>query len=378
MNQAAAVQTGAAVQAQPTSLRKLLGMGQGQIGDGFAMIFQQMLGDGDEEQLSALLMQMAGSLQEDSEELGGQMSAEMLAVMAGMNLPASDLMSLMQQDGAVAENVMEVLSTTMNSPQGRTQLPALLSQLEGFTQQQGEGEEIIELPQADKDFVELLSAAWKETPEDAAKPPVPLTLDHSTVRAIKEQMEQNRKGNQPETLDIESLQADVNTRRFLPAEAMTQKQSLPVPDAQEIAKQLKTGILDNLAKGKNEFLVRLKPEGLGEILVKLSETKDKVSLSIFTNDSQTARLISGEVAALQNALRPLNAEVQEITTVSANEQASQYSAQNQMTDQGKQSHSQQEPSHSHRGQRVAGVEEDFDGTVEAGLAAGDDALDTYI
>ena len=91
MNQAAAVQTGAAVQAQPTSLRKLLGMGQGQIGDGFAMIFQQMLGDGDEEQLSALLMQMAGSLQEDSEELGGQMSAEMLAVMAGMNLPASDL-----------------------------------------------------------------------------------------------------------------------------------------------------------------------------------------------------------------------------------------------------------------------------------------------
>lgn len=378
MNQAAAVQTGAAVQAQPTSLRKLLGMGQGQIGDGFAMIFQQMLGDGDEEQLSALLMQMAGSLQEDSEELGGQMSAEMLAVMAGMNLPASDLMSLMQQDGAVAENVMEVLSTTMNSPQGRTQLPALLSQLEGLTQQQGEGEEIIELPQADKDFVELLSAAWKETPEDAAKPPVPLTLDHSTVRAIKEQMEQNRKGNQPETLDIESLQADVNTRRFLPAEAMTQKQSLPVPDAQEIAKQLKTGILDNLAKGKNEFLVRLKPEGLGEILVKLSETKDKVSLSIFTNDSQTARLISGEVAALQNALRPLNAEVQEITTVSANEQASQYSAQNQMTDQGKQSHSQQEPSHSHRGQRVAGVEEDFDGTVEAGLAAGDDTLDTYI
>lgn len=378
MNQAAAVQTGAAVQAQPTSLRKLLGMGQGQIGDGFAMIFQQMLGDGDEEQLSALLMQMAGSLQEDSEELGGQMSAEMLAVMAGMNLPASDLMSLMQQDGAVAENVMEVLSTTMNSPQGRTQLPALLSQLEGLTQQQGEGEEIIELPQADKDFVELLSAAWKETPEDAAKPPVPLTLDHSTVRAIKEQMEQNRKGNQPETLDIESLQADVNTRRFLPAEAMTQKQSLPVPDTQEIAKQLKTGILDNLAKGKNEFLVRLKPEGLGEILVKLSETKDKVSLSIFTNDSQTARLISGEVAALQNALRPLNAEVQEITTVSANEQASQYSAQNQMTDQGKQSHSQQEPSHSRRGQRVAGVEEDFDGTVEAGLAAGDDVLDTYI
>ncbi len=141
---------------------------------------------------------------------------------------------------------------------------------------------------------------------------------------------------------------------------------------------MKNSIFENVAKGKNEFVVRLKPEGIGEIVVKLSEDKEKISLSILTTSTQTARLISNEVAALQNALKPLNAEVQEITTIAGNEQAAQYSAQNQMTDQGKQSHSQQEPSHSRRGQRVAGVEEDFDGTVEAGLAAGDDVLDTYI
>ena len=307
------------------------------------------------------------------------MAAEMLAMMPGMNFPASDLIALMEQDTAVSGTALEILSTVMNSPQGRTQLPALLSQLEGLSRQ-GEGEEeTAVLSQGDKDFVELLAAAWKETPEDAAKPPVPLTLDHSAIRAAKELMEQNRKGNQTETLDIESLQADVNARRFMPAEALSQKQSLPVPDAQEIAKQLKTGILENLAKGKNEFLVRLKPEGLGEILVKLSETKDKVSLSIFTNDSQTARLISGEVASLQSALRPLNAEVQEITTVSANQEASQYSAQNQMTDQGRQFFGQQ-PSHeghsSHRG-GFSGTEDAFEDTVEAGLVT-DDALDTYI
>lgn len=379
MSQTAAVQTSAPVQAQPTSLRKLLGMDQGQVGDGFAMIFQQMMGDGDEEQLAALLMQMAGSLREDSEELGGEMAAEMLAMMPGMNFPATDLIALMEQDTAVSGTAMEILSTVMNSPQGRTQLPEILSQLEGLSRQ-GEGEEeLIELPQADKDFVELLSAAWKETPEDAAVPPTSLTLDHSAIRAAKELMEQNRKGNQTETLDIESLQADVNARRFMPAEAMAQKQSLPVPDAQEIAKQLKTGILENLAKGKSEFLVRLKPEGLGEILVKLSETKDKVSLSIFTNDSQTARLISGEVASLQSALRPLNAEVQEITTVSANQEASQYSAQNQMTDQGRQFFGQQPSHEGHGSQRgsFGGTEDAFEDTVEAGLVT-DEALDTYI
>lgn len=380
MSQTAAVQTGAPVQAQPTSLRKLLGMDQGQVGDGFAMIFQQMLGDGDEDQLAALLMQMAGSLQDDSEELGGEMAAEMLAMMPGMNFPAAGLIALMEQDAPANGTAMEILSTVMNSPQGRTQLPEILSQLEGLSRQRGEGEEeIIELPQADKDFVELLSAAWKETPEDAAKPPVPITLDHSAIRAAKELMAQNRKGNQAETVDIESLQADVNARRFMPAETMAQKQSLPVPDIQEIAKQLKTGILENLAKGKNEFLVRLKPEGLGEILVKLSETKDKVSLSIFTSDNQTARLISGEVASLQSALRPLNAEVQEITTVSANEQASQYSAQNQMTDQGRQFFGQQPSHEGHGSQRggFGGTEDAFEDTVEAGLVT-DEALDTYI
>lgn len=379
MSQTAAVQTSAPVQAQPTSLRKLLGMDQGQVGDGFAMIFQQMMGDGDEEQLAALLMQMAGSLREDSEELGGEMAAEMLAMMPGMNFPATDLIALMEQDTAANGTAMEILSTVMNSPQGRTQLPEILSQLEGLSRQ-GEGEEeLIDLPQADKDFVELLSAAWKETPEDAAAPPTSLTLDHSAIRAAKELMEQNRKGNQTETLDIESLQADVNARRFMPAEALSQKQSLPIPDAQEIAKQLKTGILENLAKGKNEFLVRLKPEGLGEILVKLSETKDKVSLSIFTNDSQTARLISGEVASLQSALRPLNAEVQEITTVSANQEASQYSAQNQMTDQGRQFFGQQPSHEGHSSQQgsFGGTEDAFEDTVEAGLVT-DEALDTYI
>jgi len=154
-----------------------------------------------------------------------------------------------------------------------------------------------------------------------------------------------------------------------------------VPDAEEIAKQVKAGILENVAKGQSEFVVRLKPDGIGEIVVKLADTKDKISLSIYTSDERAARLISGEVASLQSALRPLNAEVQEITTVSANEQAGQYSAQNQMTDQGRQFFGQQpshEGSNSHRGGFAGGVEEDFDNAVEAGAISGDEALDTYI
>ena len=114
-------------------------------------------------------------------------------------------------------------------------------------------------------------------------------------------------------------------------------------------------------------------------MVRFSENKDRITLSIFTQDAQTARLISGEVAALQSALKPLNAEVQEITTVAGNEQAAQYSQQNQMTDQGRQFFDRQPSREGHGSGRgpAAIQEESFDEAVEVGLVT-DEALDTYI
>ncbi len=375
MEQVMTVQTQAP---QQQSLRKMLGMGQGQpAGDAFAMIFQQLMGGEEMEgDLAALLMQLAGNLQEDSEEMGSLLSAEMLAAMPDL-LP-QDLFAMVQNDAAMMNGAASILAASLNTPQGRAQLPMILAQADKATVQELEEYLNGDLSQADKDFLQVLENAWKEEPQPVAAPA--MTLDQSAIRAAKELLAKNRKDQSTETIDVESLQADVNSRRFLTNDTGVQKQELPIPDAQEIAKQLKTGILENLSRGKNEFLVRLKPEGLGEIMVRFSENKDKITLSILTHDTQTARMISGEVAALQNALKPLNAEVQEITTVSANEQAAQYSQQNQMTDQGRQFFGHQQPSHEgHSGRRAAGAiqEDSFDETVEAGLGT-DEALDTYI
>ena len=341
------------------------------------MIFQQLMGGEEMEgDLAALLMQLAGNLQEDSEEMGSLLSAEMLAAMPDL-LP-QDLFAMVQNDAAMMNGAASILAASLNTPQGRAQLPMILAQADKATAQKLEEYLNGDLSQADKDFLQVLENAWKEEPQPVAAPA--MTLDQSAIRAAKELLAKNRKDQSTETIDVESLQADVNSRRFLTNDTGVQKQELPIPDAQEIAKQLKTGILENLSRGKNEFLVRLKPEGLGEIMVRFSENKDKITLSILTHDTQTARMISGEVAALQNALKPLNAEVQEITTVSANEQAAQYSQQNQMTDQGRQFFGHQQPSHEgHSGRRAAGAiqEDSFDETVEAGLGT-DEALDTYI
>lgn len=377
MEQIATVQTQAPQQQH--SLRKMLGMGQSQpAGDAFSMIFQQMMGD--EENLDGRIVEMLaelfGNLREESEEEGTMLAAEMLAMMPG--LAPQDLFALAQNDPAMMTGAVNALAASLNTPQGRAQLPMVLARAEkSGSEELRELLDQADLPQADKDFIQVLENAWKEEPQ----PSLPVTtLDQGTIRAAKELLAKNRRDQNTETVDVESLQADVNSRRFLSADAVSQKQQLPVPDAQEIAKQLKTGILENLTRGRNEFLVRLKPEGIGEILVRFSENKDKITLSIFTHDAQTARLISGEAAALQNALKPLNAEVQEITTVAGSEQAAQYSQQNQMTDQGRQFFGQQpsrEGRSSHRGGVSAIQEEDsFEETVEVGL--GDETLDTYI
>lgn len=377
MEQITTVQTQAPQQQH--SLRKMLGMGQGQpAGDAFAMIFQQMMGDGEnvDGDIVEMLAQLFGTLQKDSEEEGTLLASEMLAMMPG--LAPQDLFALTQSDPAMMTGAVNALAASLSTPQGRAQLPNILAQIEkGGSEELQELLDQADLSQADKEFIQVLENAWKEEPQ----PAIPVTtLDQSAIRAAKELLAKNRKDQNTETIDVESLQADVNSRRFLTGDTVSQKQQLPVPDAQEIAKQLKTGILENLARGKNEFLVRLKPEGIGEIMVRFTENKDKITLSIFTHDTQTARLISGEVAALQNALKPLNAEVQEITTVAGNEQAAQYSQQNQMTDQGRQffgHQTSQEGRSSRRGGVSAIQEEDsFDETVEVTL--GDEALDTYI
>lgn len=365
-----------AVQAagQPIS-RSLLGLAQGENamqGDAFAMLIAQLIGGEEQDTLAAALMQMTGQLQQDEEEMGTQMAAEMLSTMPGFQ--PEMLLTLLQNGGVQAASpaVQEVLQNTV-----QTLSPKEAQGLMAFVQETPAGdEEATDLLAAktDEEFVQILSNAWNQEKTEA--PVVRTELDHSVVRAIRETLAREKKET-VETPDIEALQADVNARRFMPAETTVQISEQPkVPDGEEIAAQVKTGILENAAKGRNEFVVKLKPDGIGEIVVKFSENRDKIALSIFTTDTQTARLISSEIASLQSALRPLQAEVQEVV-VTPDGQAAQYSAQNQMTDQGRQFYDQQPSSHQGGQSRQSHRQESgFEDTVETVLEEG--GLNTYI
>ena len=194
-----------------------------------------------------------------------------------------------------------------------------------------------------------------------------------TARQLLEQQEKEA----VVPVDVESLQADVNAGRFLTAQPETAQ--LPLPSAEEIGKQLKTGILHQTARGKSEFIVRLEPEGIGEIVVKISDDREHMALSIFTASTQAARLISNEVATLQEALRPLQVQVQQVTLLPT-EQAVSYASQSALTDQGQQqSFAQQyfEQRQQHRGGHWQQEDDSFEAVIGQ-TQAPDSELDAYI
>lgn len=85
-----------------------------------------------------------------------------------------------------------------------------------------------------------------------------------------------------------------------------------VTDAAPLPEQIRSGIEQGLEKQLSQFTIRLKPEGMGEILVHMASTGGKISLSIGVSNMETQKILAGEMMHLKETLAPLNAEVQEL------------------------------------------------------------------
>lgn len=147
------------------------------------------------------------------------------------------------------------------------------------------------------------------------------SLDHGILGEKHPKTDQTSQNQ--ETVSLEDLQKKAEQNAFLPFErmvgaklsggSMTQVVSNQgVTDATPLPDQLRAGIEQGVEKNLNQFTIRLKPEGLGEILVHMTSTGGKVSLSIGVSNLDTQKLLSSEMMHLKETLQPLHAEVQEI------------------------------------------------------------------
>jgi hypothetical protein len=117
--------------------------------------------------------------------------------------------------------------------------------------------------------------------------------------------------------------AEIRTGKSELLAAPESQESAETGDA-EILGQVSAGIARGLEEGEKEFVVRLKPEGLGEITVLMAQKGGKVVLNIVASNAQTEKLISGEAAGLRESLRAYNAELQQVTSTETNPDAYSY------------------------------------------------------
>lgn len=110
---------------------------------------------------------------------------------------------------------------------------------------------------------------------------------------------------------------------FQMPDAQNAKPITPEPDGidpidpADLLEKLKQGAGNAALTGKKEFVIRLSPEGLGEITVKISENSGKLSLSMVTSKPETEKLVSRHLEALKEALRPYQTDIQSVTSSAA-------------------------------------------------------------
>lgn len=333
----------------------VLGTGEG---GGFMDLILQLLAGNGEEAGGGMLDMLDALVDVEGEQKPEKDAQDLLMQMLGGMMAADSLFTnpqmipdLMQVSPELAVQVMGVMQNQTAAPV-QTIDPSILRQMPSGEEQVGDMPEeavfeVLSVPEAG----ESAASQQKSSGEDA------LFWGgrfQDSVSQAQKLMKDGGEDTAPErVMNVEALQQDVDAGRFAPVRT---EEELPLPEAKDVAEQVRTGILQNIGKGKNEFVVKLKPEGLGEITVHMAETGGKLALNIIASSQQTARLINAEIAGLRDSLRPYNADVHEV--VSQQQYAADGGAQYRHPEQQNQSHRRQNPQRGYGSVEAQEVEEE--------------------
>lgn len=298
--------------------------GVDQTGSSFMQLLSAVLGTGAEAVL-------ADQLKKNAEMLGAQMNAEMMAINPLL------MMLLSSQAGSDAQQqaaALDLLSQSPLSALATDALPAeLLAQLQDAT---GAAQAPPAVGSNDLDRfatalgaltnggdvnVEIMTATGNGSSSGGT---LALQGQSQFERAVS-QAHQLIKEAVPtdsgdDALDLEVLQKKVDSGAFLQHLTGTVRIDTPAaaaetssaPNAQEIFSQIQTAATRHASDGETDFIIKLRPEGLGEITVKLLEADGKVTLSLAASDIHVQRLLGSELNNLRDIMRPYNVEVSQV------------------------------------------------------------------
>lgn len=251
-----------------------------------------------------------------------------------------------------------------------------------------DAQSLAELAKSDKDsFVELLqtlnplSASYTKGQSQNGQGDAQTALDMQ--RQFRMAVEQAKKtfgsGKNKGTTDIEFLQQQVDAGIFLKSSsmfAMKTVSSFYDLEAANFLKQVQDGLMANLSQGPNsEFVLKLKPEGLGELTVKLLETAGKMTLSIAASNVETQRMLEAQLSSLREAMKPYEVEVAPIIS-GKEDAAARFGGAFGEQFHGNQDQPAQQQGHNHGGIWYDDQEES--GEIQSPVFQGSETIDQYI
>ena len=175
-------------------------------------------------------------------------------------------------------------------------------------------------PEALSQLANLLGISNKEELQSALKSagitvetsnPISVQKDFSqAVVKAKEMLSENlsQQSESSEEIDVDKLQNELARSNSKTAFELSLKTTSGTSEA-SVLNQVEDGIKQNISVGKSEFTIKLNPESLGEITVKLIDEAGKTTLSITTASAATAKLINNDLNALKDAVASMNVEV---------------------------------------------------------------------
>lgn len=300
----------------------------GVTGDSFSQMLSLVSGEGDN---AALMSLLSGSGYDESLSMLSALSngenvdiyevlSEMLDNDDEENVGVMELIAQMLASEDTASNLMSTenmawVMNGMSSLSGKSVNELMLMYFQNNEAQQSTTEEqFAQFLQSTKPVVEVISEDTTSTK---------LMADTGSLDFMQSVYEAKRE------LENGGADAEIAVQTTsMAGSAVTQSVTYDEMSSESVTAQTLRAITTNLATNSDEnqaFTVKLSPEGLGEILVKLEKTSDGLTLKMTATDLQTAHLLNMSMQELKASLSAYNPQIEEVQ-VAQTHSASQFNS----------------------------------------------------
>lgn len=202
-------------------------------------------------------------------------------------------------------------------------IPTLNSQIQAMTNQKvetNENKDVLQTllqPKVNQNETETTDAMNMIKEVSTQSKPVVAQSFEQVVQVVKQSLEGKEKV-EPVEIDIDELQKQVKSSRndFVQTgvnfrDLSKIKEDVKV-DPKMVLDQVTNGIKTKMASNESDFTMKLQPEGLGEITVKLVSEAGKLTVNIVATSQKTEQLLNSQLSSLRSSLDQTHSDIKEI------------------------------------------------------------------